>query len=195
MNGQITTGWVDIAGMAAYTALPVGVRRPVGVLVAGEIFGVSGYVRRMADRLAGLGHAAVVPDFNHRHELRPSPAPSAAPTAAPATVGPATVGPAGPSTGTSAGSSAGPSAGPSVSSPAGSSAGLVREGVEAGGGVPLAGDPVTGGPLGRVVELPVDAAGRERGLELAWLLRREQVLDDARAASEHLRRWRSTRAG
>ncbi|MER6505953.1 dienelactone hydrolase family protein [Nonomuraea sp. NPDC001636] len=183
MNGQIATGWVDIAGMAAYTALPVGVRRPVGVLVAGEIFGVSGYARRMADRLAGLGHAAVVPDFNHRHELRPSPAPSAAPTAAPAAVGPA-----GPSTGTSAGSSAGPSAGPSVSSPAGSSAGLVREGVEAGGGVPLAGDPVTGGPLGRVVELPVDAAGRERGLELAWLLRREQVLDDARAASEHLRR-------
>ncbi|MGW2223237.1 dienelactone hydrolase family protein [Nonomuraea sp. NPDC001684] len=140
MNGQITTGWVDIAGMAAYTALPVGVRRPVGVLVAGEIFGVSGYARRMADRLAGLGHAAVVPDFNHRHELLPSPA--------------------------------------------GSSAGLVREGV----GVPVAVDAVTGGPLGRVVELPVDAAGRERGLELAWLLRREQVLDDARAASEHLRR-------
>ncbi|MFI7689696.1 dienelactone hydrolase family protein [Nonomuraea sp. NPDC049655] len=148
MNGQITTGWVDIAGMAAYTALPVGVRRPVGVLVAGEIFGVSGYARRMADRLAGLGHAAVVPDFNHRHELRPFPA--------------------------------------------GSSAGLVPEGVEAGVeagvGVTVAGDAVTGGPLGRVVELPVDAAGRERGLELAWLLRREQVLDDARAASEHLRR-------
>ncbi|MER6579930.1 dienelactone hydrolase family protein [Nonomuraea sp. NPDC001023] len=138
MNGQITTGWVDIAGMAAYTALPVGVRRPVGVLVAGEIFGVSGYARRMADRLAGLGHAAVVPDFNHRHELRPSPAPSEAPRG------------------------------------------------EAG--VPVAVDAVTGGPPGRVVELPADAAGRERGLELAWLLRREQVLDDARAAAEHLRR-------
>ncbi|WP_185844842.1 dienelactone hydrolase family protein [Nonomuraea sp. WAC 01424] len=118
MNGRITTGWVDIAGMTAYTALPVGVRRPVGVLVAGEIFGVSGYVRRMADRLAGLGHAVVVPDFNHRHGLRAG---------------------------------------------------------------------VTGGPKGRVVELPADAAGRERGLELAWLLRREQVLSDAGAALEHLR--------
>ncbi|MEU1724531.1 dienelactone hydrolase family protein [Nonomuraea sp. NPDC005692] len=52
---------------------------------------------------------------------------------------------------------------------------------------PVAVDPVTGGPLGRVVELPADADGRERGLELAWLLRREQVLADARAASEHLR--------
>ncbi|MFI6182456.1 dienelactone hydrolase family protein [Nonomuraea sp. NPDC051191] len=56
MNAQITTGWVDIAGMTAYTALPVGTRRPVGVLVAGEIFGVSRYARRMPDRLAGLGH-------------------------------------------------------------------------------------------------------------------------------------------
>ncbi|MFB9200062.1 dienelactone hydrolase family protein [Nonomuraea spiralis] len=139
MNGRITTGWVDIAGMTAYTALPVGVRRPVGVLVAGEIFGVSGYVRRMADRLAGLGHAVVVPDFNHRHGLR---------------------------------------AGRSAAS-------------GAGGVVPLAVsltvDPVTGGPKGRVVELPADAAGRERGLELAWLLRREEVLSDAGAALEHLR--------
>ncbi|MEU5863439.1 dienelactone hydrolase family protein [Nonomuraea sp. NPDC047529] len=121
MNAQITTGWVDIAGMTAYTALPVGTRRPVGVLVAGEIFGVSRYARRMADRLAGLGHAVVVPDFNHRHDLGP------------------------------------------------------------------AADPATDVPWGRVVELPADAAGRERGLELAWLLRRDQVLADARAASEHLR--------
>lgn len=109
VNTEITTGWADLAGMTAYTARPAEPRRPVGVLVAGEIFGLTGYVRRMTERLAGLGYTAIAPDFNHRTNPRPNPP-----------------------------------------------------------------------------ELPADAAGRERGLELAWLLRRQEVLDDARAALAHL---------
>lgn len=116
VNRQITTAWVDIDGMRAYTATPPAPRRAVGVLVGSEIFGLTGYLRRMTDRLARLGYAAIAPDFNHRTNPRPHPP-----------------------------------------------------------------------------ELPPDAAGRERGLELAWLLTRQEVLDDARAALAHLREHAGTR--
>ncbi|MBY8879414.1 dienelactone hydrolase family protein [Actinacidiphila acidipaludis] len=55
--------------MAAYVAEPSGPgapgRRPA-VIVGFEMFGLTPYVRRLADRFAGLGHLAIVPDFYHR---------------------------------------------------------------------------------------------------------------------------------
>ncbi|MFI5956633.1 dienelactone hydrolase family protein [Cryptosporangium sp. NPDC051539] len=37
----------------------------VGVLIGFEMFGITGYVRRVADRVAALGHLAIVPDYYH----------------------------------------------------------------------------------------------------------------------------------
>lgn len=44
-------------------------------------------------------------------------------------------------------------------------------------------------------ELPHDAAGRARGFELLHTLRRDPVVDDVRAAAEHLRAAGDTRVG
>lgn len=76
-NLEITTEWIDIAVtedaaedetsvMSAYLAQPdtPGVRP--NVLVGFEMFGVTDYVRGLADRLARLGYNALVPDFYHR---------------------------------------------------------------------------------------------------------------------------------
>jgi carboxymethylenebutenolidase len=60
---------VGDATMTAYVAEPAGpgapARRPA-VVVGFEMFGLTGYIRRTADRFAGLGHVAIVPDFYHR---------------------------------------------------------------------------------------------------------------------------------
>lgn len=53
--------------MAAYLARPVGPGRRPAVLVGFEMFGITAYVRGIADRLAGAGYVAMVPDFYHRH--------------------------------------------------------------------------------------------------------------------------------
>jgi carboxymethylenebutenolidase len=45
------------------------------------------------------------------------------------------------------------------------------------------------------IELPHDAAGRERGFGLMRQMTRKQVLDDVRAAMEHLRAGGSLRVG
>ncbi|TQS42240.1 dienelactone hydrolase family protein [Cryptosporangium phraense] len=37
-----------------------------GVIIGFEMFGVTGYVRRVADRIAALGHEVVIPDFYRR---------------------------------------------------------------------------------------------------------------------------------
>lgn len=52
--------------MAAYVATPAGPGRRPAVIVGFEMFGLTRYIRRVADRLAGLGLVAVVPDFYHR---------------------------------------------------------------------------------------------------------------------------------
>jgi carboxymethylenebutenolidase len=53
--------------------LPAYVARPAaalpgspGVVVAFEMFGLTDYVRRVADRVAALGYTAIAPDFYHR---------------------------------------------------------------------------------------------------------------------------------
>ena len=64
-------GWVDVPVddgpvMPAYLARPTAPGEYPAVLVGFEMFGVTGYVRGVADRIARLGYAAMVPDFYHR---------------------------------------------------------------------------------------------------------------------------------
>lgn len=67
---EITTGWVDVpvdgATMPAYQARPALPGPHPGVVVGFEMFGVTGFVRAVTDRIARLGYTAVAPDFYHR---------------------------------------------------------------------------------------------------------------------------------
>lgn len=69
---KIVTEWIEIdvpgaaAPMSGYLARPSGPGPHPNVLVGFEMFGVTGYVRGVADTLAGLGFRALVPDFYHR---------------------------------------------------------------------------------------------------------------------------------
>lgn len=56
--------------MPAYLARPAAAGTYPGVIIGFEMFGVTGYVRRVADRVARLGYAAVVPDCYHRFGRR-----------------------------------------------------------------------------------------------------------------------------
>lgn len=101
--------------MRAYVARPLDDRLPAGVIVAGELFGISAHVRDVCERLAGLGYTALAPDLHHR--------------------------------------------------------------------------------TAPMIELPHDAAGRERGMELLQQMTRAQVLDDLAAAMSHLRVHGNDRLG
>lgn len=71
---EISTGWVDVPvpGDTQSPTMPVYLARPArpgahpSVIVGFEMFGVTGYVRGVADRIARLGYTAAVPDFYHR---------------------------------------------------------------------------------------------------------------------------------
>jgi carboxymethylenebutenolidase len=52
--------------MGAYVSRPAGDGPWPAVIVGFEMFGLTPYIRRTADRLASLGLLAVVPDFYHR---------------------------------------------------------------------------------------------------------------------------------
>lgn len=53
--------------MSSYLARPpAGTDTGLGVIVGFELFGVTGFVRRVADRIAALGHTVLVPDFYSR---------------------------------------------------------------------------------------------------------------------------------
>lgn len=71
-QGAVVRGSVAVAvpgvarPMAVYVARPAGEGPWPAVVVGFEMFGVTPYIRRVADRLAGLGLLAVVPDFYHR---------------------------------------------------------------------------------------------------------------------------------
>lgn len=54
------------APMGVYVSRPAGPGPWPAVVVGFEMFGMTPYIRRTADRLAGLGLLAVVPDFHHR---------------------------------------------------------------------------------------------------------------------------------
>src|ERR1700722_10769717 len=112
---QIETDWLQIpvpgasAPMQAYLARPAGPGPWPAVLLGFEMFGVTGYLREVAARVAADGYLALVPDFYHWQSAD-----------------------------------------------------------------------------GSHTELPADADGRARGLDLINGLRREQVEADVRAAIEHL---------
>ena len=53
--------------MGAYVAAPESGSGP-GMVVLQEIFGVGGYIREAAERLAGLGYVALAPDLYLRIE-------------------------------------------------------------------------------------------------------------------------------
>ena len=62
---DFTTAWTELGdGLSAYVATPAESRGTV--LVAPEIFGVSGHIRDMCDGLAREGFTAVAPDFYWR---------------------------------------------------------------------------------------------------------------------------------
>jgi len=52
--------------MVGYLASPGGTERRGGVIVGMEMFGVTAYVRDVADRIAALGYTAYAPDFYRR---------------------------------------------------------------------------------------------------------------------------------
>jgi carboxymethylenebutenolidase len=116
---QIETGWLEVpvraspaasaSTMTAYLARPTQPGRWPAVLVGFEMFGITGFVRQVADRLARTGYLALVPDYYHWQS-----------------------------------------------------------------------------PDGATVELPADAGGRERGLELINGLDRAQVRADVQGAMEVL---------
>ncbi|WP_439677745.1 dienelactone hydrolase family protein [Embleya sp. MST-111070] len=72
MSVEIVTEWVEIEvpgaaePMSGYLARPARPGPHTNVLVGFEMFGVTGYVRGVAERLARLGFRALVPDFYHR---------------------------------------------------------------------------------------------------------------------------------
>ena len=65
----IGTQWVRLAeGIDVYVAAPEG-RAPLGgVIVAGEIFGITAHVRDICERLARAGYLVVAPDFYWRQQ-------------------------------------------------------------------------------------------------------------------------------
>jgi carboxymethylenebutenolidase len=74
-NSQgITTEYLDISvedeqelsSMGAYIARPQAPGSYPGVIIGCELFGVTSYIRSIADRIAQLGYVALAPDFYHR---------------------------------------------------------------------------------------------------------------------------------
>lgn len=62
----ITSDWIELsAGLRAWRALPKGVKSPPGVLLYIEAFGVNPHMRRVAERYARAGYAAIIPDIYH----------------------------------------------------------------------------------------------------------------------------------
>jgi len=72
-SNDVTTQWLDIpvrAGsakstMRGYLAQPAGTGPWPVVLVGFEMFGITEFVRRVAERFASAGYLALVPDFYH----------------------------------------------------------------------------------------------------------------------------------
>jgi carboxymethylenebutenolidase len=70
----ITTDSIDItvdeelgsSTMGAYIARPVAAGNYPGVIVGFELFGLTGYIRAVVERIAQLGYVVIAPDFYHR---------------------------------------------------------------------------------------------------------------------------------
>ena len=65
----IGTQWVRLAeGIDVYVAAPEGREALGGVIVAGEIFGITAHVRDICERLARAGYLVAAPDFYWRQQ-------------------------------------------------------------------------------------------------------------------------------
>jgi carboxymethylenebutenolidase len=68
---SLLTETVDLATadggtMRAYVARPAGLGPFPGVIVGAEIYGITGHVRAVCERLADMGYVALAPDLHHR---------------------------------------------------------------------------------------------------------------------------------
>src|SRR5262245_28865007 len=73
MGGQrveITKGMVEVQGaggkLPAYVARPSSGGPHPGVVVVMEAFGLNGHMKKVAERIAGEGYAAIAPNLYHR---------------------------------------------------------------------------------------------------------------------------------
>lgn len=68
---HVISDWVELGeGFAGYEARPADRAVMGSVVVLPELFGLNADIRSVAERLAGLGYAAVVPDIHWRHQPR-----------------------------------------------------------------------------------------------------------------------------
>lgn len=62
----ITSDWIELSSdLRAWRAVPEGLESPPGVLIYIEAFGVNPHMRRVAERYARAGYAAIIPDIYH----------------------------------------------------------------------------------------------------------------------------------
>lgn len=63
---SITSDWIELDNeLRAWLARPEGVDNPPGILIYIEAFGVNGHMRKVAERYARAGYAAIIPDIYH----------------------------------------------------------------------------------------------------------------------------------
>src|SRR6266478_6150570 len=71
---EITKGMVEIqaeaGAMPAFLARPSGTGSHPGVVVVQEAFGLNENIKKVADRIAGEGYAAIAPDLYYREAKR-----------------------------------------------------------------------------------------------------------------------------
>lgn len=65
LSESIKIGVPGSTPMSAYLARPDGTHPRASMIVGMELFGVTGHVRDICDRLAAHGYAAIAPDFYH----------------------------------------------------------------------------------------------------------------------------------
>lgn len=69
---EIITGQINIPvtgsqnAMSAYLAYSTAAKRLPVIIIGSEIFGITSHIKEIANNIASLGYAAVVPDFYHR---------------------------------------------------------------------------------------------------------------------------------
>ena len=66
LNTEQITIPVGETHMDAFLAWPARAGIYPGIIISAEIFGVTAYIRRVAERVAALGYVVLAPDFYHR---------------------------------------------------------------------------------------------------------------------------------
>lgn len=66
ISGSVDLAVLDGSSMTAFVAHPLGGNPSSGIILFMEAFGVNGWLRGMARRLASYGHQVIAPDLYHR---------------------------------------------------------------------------------------------------------------------------------